>query len=113
MPSEQLSIRRHHPKHRIRKYRQRSQRRQSIHFRFGVIQGTVEFVGEVTVRGGRDEGDARIQYLAAVKRDLPLPDQDWVGGNEPGGEGEEGYAEDATCEPTLEMLESGGYLCLC
>lgn len=78
-----------------------------------MIQGTVEFVGEVTVRGGRDEGDARIQYLAAVKRDLPLPDQDWVGGNEPGGEGEEGYAEDATCEPTLEMLESGGYLCLC
>lgn len=63
-----------------------------------MIQGTVESVGEIAVGDDGDEGDGRVQYLSAVETELPLPDQDWTWGDEPGWDCEDGYAEDATCE---------------
>lgn len=86
---EKLPIRRHHPENGIRPYQKRSQRRQSIHLSFRMIQGTVEAVGEVAVGNDGDESDGGVYYLAAVERDLPLSDQDWTGGNEPGWDCEE------------------------
>ena len=101
----QLPIRRHHPQNRIRPYPKRSQRREPIDLRLGVIQGPVERIREVSVGEGRHERDAGVQELAAVKGDAPLPYQDRTGGNEPGWEGEEGYAEDATWNVLSERLE--------
>ena len=70
-----------------------------------MIKGTVKSVGKVTVGDDRDQGDAGIQYLAAVKRDLPLSDQDWAWGNEPRWDGEKGQTEDTACKSVRDVRE--------
>lgn len=70
-----------------------------------MIQGAIQSVGEIDVGEGRDERDGGIYYLAAVKGDFPLPDWEWVWGNKPGWDGEEGYTEDTTCQAVREVRE--------
>ena len=74
-----------------------------------MVQSTVKGPREVSVGEAGDERDARVQQLAAVKRDAPLPDQDRTRGNEPAREREEGYTEDATWDVLLEAVREAAF----
>lgn len=58
-----------------------------------LVQGPLHLVGEVSVRGRREEREAWMDDLASVEGLLPLAGQECVGGEDERGDGEVGYAE--------------------